>query len=203
MGGGTVGTRKAQGLLACEAQVVVIGSTLSPSLEKLRQRNLIDHIEAEYKKTHLEGAFMVVGATDSRAINEQIFSDARSLGILVNIADAPELCDFIVPATVRRGDLLLAVSTGGASPALARKLRSELGDLIGPEYGDLLSLLAEVRKERLSGDFTAEENKQFFSELVESDILRHVREGNTKSIQAQLLRISAPKKQAPGHEEQD
>ena len=190
-GGGEVGARKATTLLDCGARVTVIGRTLLPSLEMLRREDRISHVKADYESAHLEGAFLVIGATDSHTVNERIFADARLRGILVNIADAPQLCDFILPAVVRRGDLLLTVSTGGQSPALASKLRKELESSYGSEYADLLEIMGKLRQQRLSCGFTPEENKRFFTALVESDILRHIGEGNEKGVAACLGEIAA------------
>ncbi len=98
----------------------------------------IVHRETDYEEALIRGAFLVIGATDSDAVNGRIAMDARALGIPVNIVDDPARCDFILPSVVERGDLAIAVSTGGKSPALAKKLRTELEDAYGPEYAILL-----------------------------------------------------------------
>jgi precorrin-2 dehydrogenase/sirohydrochlorin ferrochelatase len=196
VGGGEVGARKAASLLACDAQVTVIDRVLSPSLEIMKQEGRVSHVEADYEAAHLGGVFLVIGATNSEVVNQRISADARLRGILVNIADAPSQCDFILPAVVRRGELLIAVSTGGQSPALAKKLRQELESSYGPEYAELLEIMGKLRQQHLAGGFTPEANKRFFTALVESDILRHIGEGNEKGVAACLRKIAALDKES-------
>lgn len=178
VGGGEVGARKVKGLLECGASVSVVGRELNPYLEEIREAGKIEHLCEDYRAGHLRGAFLVIGATDSEDINRKIYEDALSLGIMVNIADDPGRCDFILPAVARQGDLAVAVSTGGKSPALARKLRDEFESSLGPEYGTLARLLGELRKKVLASCSDPADNKRKFEALIESDILRHIREKN-------------------------
>jgi precorrin-2 dehydrogenase/sirohydrochlorin ferrochelatase len=142
VGGGEVGQRKAERLLECGARVTVVGRELTPGLEGLVREGRIGHIAADYAEDHLEGAFLVIGATDDRAVNDRIFRDARRRRVLANIVDAPGRCDFILPALCRQGELVITVATGGRSPALAKKLRQELEERYGPEYETLLKIMA-------------------------------------------------------------
>lgn len=190
VGGGEVGARKAEGLLICGAKVTVISPNLSPLLVALKRQGGISHIAADYDAAYLEGAFLVMGATDSEAVNDRIAKDARARGILVNIADDPQRCDFMLPAVVRRGDLLAAVSTGGKSPALAKKLKKDLLALFGPEYAVLLDIMGDLRRQRLARPIPAAENKEIFTALIESDILRHIREGDKKALRECLRQIA-------------
>ncbi|MCK4535292.1 MAG: hypothetical protein KAT81_07125, partial [Syntrophobacterales bacterium] len=107
---------------------------------------------------------------------ERIYRDSRSRGILVNIVDEPARCNFIVPAIFRRKDLLIAVSTGGKSPALARKLREKMEEKYGPEYGILLDIMGNLRRKIIARGGTSAENKRIFESVLDSDILRHIRE---------------------------
>jgi precorrin-2 dehydrogenase/sirohydrochlorin ferrochelatase len=192
VGGGEVGARKAEGLVACGARVVVLGRKLAFPLEKMKQEGRIDHIEVDYAASYLRGAFLVIGATDSAEVNEKIAADARAQGILVNIADDPLRCDFILPAVVRRGDLVISVSTGGKSPALAGKLKVELDAFFGQEYATLLDILGSVREKQLDRGCPAEENKRIFTALVNSAILDHIRAGSREGVQACLRNAGAP-----------
>lgn len=195
MGGGEVGARKAENLVGCDARVVVVSRELAPALKKMKQSGRIHHIETDYDAAHLRGAFLVIGATDSAEVNEKIAGDARTLGILVNIADDPGQCDFILPAVVRQGDLLIAISTGGKSPALAKKLRAELETCFGQEYAKLIDIMGKIREERMSRGCPAEENKRIFAALVNSDILDRLRAGTPDSIQDCLRDVLAMEKE--------
>ncbi len=180
IGGGEVGERKAQRLLECGARVSVVGRELTPVLAGLAQEGRIDHIQGDYEKGLLEGAFLVIGATDDRAVNERIFRDARKRGVLANIVDDPKRCDFILPALYRQGDLVITVATGGKSPALAKKLRKELEERYGPEYETLLKIMGTLRGEIIDRGESPDENRKVFEDLVESDILEQIRKGKWK-----------------------
>lgn len=200
VGGGEVGARKAEGLIVCGARVVVLSRVLAPSLEKMKQEGRIDHVETDYEASYLSGAFMVIGATDSAEVNKKIAADARALGIMVNVADDPLRCDFILPAVVRQGDLLIAVSTGGKSPALAKKLRAELDASFGQEYATLLDIMGKMREERMARGCPAEENKRIFTALVNSDILYHIRAGNPDGVSDCLRDVVAMEMELTGFE---
>lgn len=146
-GGGTVALRKVGLLLDHGAQVEVISPQLCAGISKLDADGAVKVISREYESGDLAGAFVVIAATDDRSTNERISEEARERGILVNVVDVPKLCDFIVPSYLRRGDLTVAVSTNGKSPALARKIRSEMEKDFGKEYADLVSLVEEIRSE--------------------------------------------------------
>ena len=166
VGGGAVGERKVLDLLEAGARVTVVSRTLTPALAKLAAQGEIVYLAGDFAPEQVETMALVMGATDDEQVNARVSTAARSRGIWVNIADAPELCTFIVPAQVRRGELTLAISTGGASPALARKLREELEGRFGPEYGPYLTLLKKVREHLLSARRGHGENPQLFLRLV-------------------------------------
>jgi siroheme synthase-like protein len=149
VGGGTVAERKVEGLLAAGAQVTVISPELTPALATLKKEGRLHHVARPYREGDLEGYEVAVAATDDRAANAEVAADGRSASgrIWVNAVDDPPNCDFILPSVIRRGDIVIAASTGGASPALARRLREELEAFLSEDYGPLSELLQEVRQE--------------------------------------------------------
>jgi len=190
VGGGEVGQRKAERLLECGARVTVVGRELTPELEGLVREGRIGHIAADYSEVHLEGAFLVIGATDDRAVNDRIFRDARQRRVLANIVDDPGRCDFILPALCRQGELVITVATGGKSPALAKKLRKELEERYGPEYETLLKIMGEVRGRIIDRGEGADENRKIFEALVDSDILERIRKGHWRKVEEAVKRLT-------------
>ncbi|MDO9515520.1 MAG: bifunctional precorrin-2 dehydrogenase/sirohydrochlorin ferrochelatase [Syntrophales bacterium] len=182
VGGGEVAERKALGLLECGAKVVLVARDLTPALLAMKDARKIAQVSDDYKEEYLEGAFLVIGATDREDVNEKVSQDARDRGILVNIVDVPARCNFIVPSVFRRGDLLVAVSTGGKSPALARRLREEIEERYGPEYGTLLEIMGVLRGRVIARGAPSAENRVLFEAVLDSDILRHIREGNGERV---------------------
>jgi siroheme synthase-like protein len=145
IGGGQVAFRKIRTLLDCGASVTVISPVLHPDLSELANKKSIQVIRRSYKSRDLKGAFIVIAATGTKETNRKVAKEAGRVGALVNVVDDPEPSDFIVPSLLRRGDLAIAISTGGMSPALARKIRTRLEDSFGEEYALLVSLVEEVR----------------------------------------------------------
>jgi precorrin-2 dehydrogenase/sirohydrochlorin ferrochelatase len=128
---------------------------------------LVDRVPAsKYKRRVLKGAFVVVAATPDRALNERIFRDAERRGMLCNVADVPELCNFILPAVHREGSIAVAVSTGGASPALAKRLRSMIAAIVRPEHAELAEELRAMRPEVKARFTSYEERREYFEEIV-------------------------------------
>jgi precorrin-2 dehydrogenase/sirohydrochlorin ferrochelatase len=166
IGGGAVGERKVRDLMAAGAQVTVVSRLLTPGLTEMAAQGKIQAIQGDFSPKHLDGMFLVVGATDDQEVNREVSATAQARGLLVNIVDAPDLCTFIVPAQVRRGPLTIAISTGGASPALARKVREELEELFGPDYGRYLRVLQAVRDRVLARRRGHPENLRLFQGLV-------------------------------------
>jgi siroheme synthase-like protein len=147
IGGGKVALRKIKTLLECGADITVISPALDPELTELVEAKGIDHISREYEPEDIKDAFMTIAATDVTETHLKIAEEARNQRTLVNISDSPEQSDFIVPSFFRRGDLILAVSTSGRSPALAKKIRTRLEQVFGEEYGLLLSMIKDIREE--------------------------------------------------------
>ena len=131
---------------------------------------------------NLHGAFVACAATADATVQHQVATDARSAGVLLNVVDRPHLCDFIMPAVVERGDLVIATSTGGASPALARRIRQELEDTFGPEYAFVVQLLRRLRDQLAQRSYSSVERQRVFSELVHSPLLEYVRQRQATAV---------------------
>lgn len=147
VGGGEVALRKVQALLEHDANVEVVSPVLCPELSRMAREGTIQALERDYKPEDLQDALIAIAATDDAKANESVAAEARRRGILVNVVDDPQHSDFIAPSYFRRGDVTIAVSTSGRSPALARKIRSELEKQFGTEYARLALLAGEVRHE--------------------------------------------------------
>ena len=145
IGGGVVALRKVRALLDCGAKVTVVSPTLHPDLAQLAEAGRISPIRREFRPGDLAGAIVAIAATDERVINQKVSDEARDRGVLVNVVDSSEQSDFIIPSFFRRGDLTIAVSTAGMSPALARKIRTRLEGLLGEELALVLSIIWDVR----------------------------------------------------------
>ena len=145
IGGGHVAQRKVVTLLECGAHVLVIAPELTEKLDQLQKANIIEAHRRDYQAGDLAGAWLVIAATDDEQVNRQIFAEAGRLHIFCNVVDVPELCTFQVPAVLTRGDLQIAVSTSGASPALARNIRDQLGEKFGLHYETFLAALKDLR----------------------------------------------------------
>ncbi len=185
VGGGKVGSRKALGLARANAQVRVVSLEFTPELEKSPDPRIrLD--KRKFNLSDLDGVSLVFAATDSRELNSRVREAARKKNILCNIADGKDKGDFILPSTVRQGDLVLAVSTCGASPALAKKLRRELSAQFGPEYGVMLTLMANVRKKMLDQGHDPAGHKIIFTTLVEADLPAMIAAGKILSVNAVL-----------------
>jgi precorrin-2 dehydrogenase/sirohydrochlorin ferrochelatase len=187
VGGGKVAERKIKRLLACGARVEVVGKILTPALAALKENGRIVHHGTDYEEALIRGAFLVIGATDNNEVNGRISGDARALEILVNIVDEPARCDFILPSVVERGALSIAVSTGGKSPALAKKLRMELDALYGPEYAILLDIMGKLREQMIAGGRSSAENRGRFEAVVTSEILDYIRAERWKEVKALIM----------------
>lgn len=192
VGGGRVGTRKVKTLLECGARVTVISPRVTSELETLAGQHRIEWLTREYRRSDLERAFLVIGATDDPDLNRKIHRDAEAARRLCNIADSPELCNFIVPAVIRRGDLLIAVSTAGKSPALAKHLRRRLERRFGPEYGLFLDLMGAVRKRLLARGHDPETHKRLFEQLIEEGLLETIRSHDIPGTDVLLSRVLGP-----------
>lgn len=191
IGGGAVAVRKVAGLLAAGAAVTVISPALTPELEQRAAAGEVAVQRRPYQPGDLEGAFLVIAATDDPSVNHAVWGEASGRGCLVNVVDDPAHSNFIVPAIVRREEITLAIQTGGASPALARRLRERLAGVIGPEYGVLAGLLTELRPELLARFPPGEPRLAAALRLVDSDALEVIRREGTDAARGRLLELLA------------
>lgn len=166
VGAGKVGEPKIGGLLDTGARVRVIALDASPAVREWAREGRIELELRPFAAQDLEGAFLSVVATSSRALNERIYQEARRRGVLCNVVDVPDLCDFFYPAVVRRGDLQIAVSTAGQSPSLAQKIRQQLEKQYGPGYAEWVAELGATRKLILATDLDKERKLELLHSLA-------------------------------------
>ncbi|MDP3013202.1 MAG: bifunctional precorrin-2 dehydrogenase/sirohydrochlorin ferrochelatase, partial [Candidatus Subteraquimicrobiales bacterium] len=162
-------------LIDCESRVVVISPKLTAGLERLRNLGKIFHINRKYRFGDLEGAFVVICATDDQRVNLKAYKEAIGRGILVNVVDDPDLCNFILPSTVKRGDLTIAISTSGSCPALAKKIREDLEEIFGSEYAEYVNLLRRLREKLIEDVPDTEKRNLILKKLICSDILELIK----------------------------
>ena len=197
VGGGHVAERKVGVLLEHDASVIVVSPDLTPALRNLARTGAFLLLEREYRKGDLEGAFVAIAATGDGAVNADVSAEARERGVPVNVVDGPDQSDFIVPSVVRRGDIAVAISTGGRSPALARKLRTVLEGTLAPEYAAVLDIVSDVRRELASRGVTVDAD-MWQSCLDVDALLAMISEGRQDRARQALLErlLSAPSLEA-------
>ena len=169
VGAGSVGVEKAEGLLAARASVTVVAPEGSPAMERLAAEGAITWRKRRYQASDLDGTFLVIAATSDTPTNTAVHANAEERGSLVNVADVPHLCNFILPAVVREGPIAIAVSTNGASPALAQRMKREAAATFDGSYAALASLLEEVRPWAKETLLTYQDRKAFFDDIVNGD----------------------------------
>ena len=189
VGGGAVGTRKVETLLACGAQVTVVSPVATEPLRGLAAEGAISLTLRDYASEDLAEMFLVIGATDDEALNRRISADAERRQILCNIADRPDVCNFILPSILQRGDLTITVSTSGKSPAFAKKLRRTLAAQYGEEYAAFLDLMGAIRQRLLAQAHAPEAHKPLFEALIDSDLPALIRANQRDAINALLEKV--------------
>ncbi|MBV5317095.1 MAG: bifunctional precorrin-2 dehydrogenase/sirohydrochlorin ferrochelatase [Desulfobulbaceae bacterium] len=190
VGGGVVAERKVQGILSGSGSVRVVSPVVTPTLRTLADQGVIEWREQLYRAIDLDGAFLVFAATNIPEVQQAVLREARALGLLVNIADDPQACDFYVPASFRRGDMTLCVATNGKSPAVAAMVRRRLERDFGEEYAQLTSLMALLRDRILietAGNH--EEKKILFQKILHDDIVDWLRDHRWDKIQQHLQEV--------------
>ncbi len=185
VGGGEIGLGKVEGLLACDATVTLIAPEAGAALQALAEEGSLDWKAREYGGSDdLEGAFLVIAATDDTELNIRIYEDAERRAMLVNVVDVPPLCNFILPAIVRMGPLAIAISTAGASPALAKRMAREVSAQFGEPYAELALMLNAVRGWAKATLPTYQDRKVFFEGIVggEPDPIELLRAGEARAV---------------------
>ena len=195
VGGGDVGLEKVEGLLACDGRVVLIAPDAVGELEALASEGSIEWVRREYRPGDLEATFIAIAATDDTDVNIRVYEDAERRAMLVNVVDVPPLCNFILPAIVRTGPLAIAISTAGASPALAKRIKREIAEAYGEPYAQLAVLLNEARGWAKATLPTYQDRKEFFEGIVngEPDPVELIREDRESEL---LALIAAAKERA-------
>jgi precorrin-2 dehydrogenase/sirohydrochlorin ferrochelatase len=192
IGGGEVALRKVQGLLAAGAAVRVVSPEVEPELAVLASDGRIDWLRKTYAPDDLCQALLVFAATDDRAAQEHICRQAVRAGQLVNVADDPACCNFQVPAWLRRGDLTIAIATGGKSPAVAAMIKARLEPEFGPEYEVLLNLMALVRRQVAGGGYSQAQRKNIYKKILHDDIVEWIRSERVDALRAHLQSVLGP-----------
>ncbi len=177
VGAGKIAAAKATGLLRGEARVVVIGPRATRWIESQARQKKLRWLRRDFAAADVAGAFLVVAATDSAATNEAVFRACRKQGVLCNVVDDPQHCDFFYPAVMRRGSLQIAISTAGRSPALARRLRIEMEQQFGPEYVAWVEHVGEMRKQILRRHVAGDERRKLMDEIASPESLARFLQG--------------------------
>ena len=186
VGGGAVAKRKVEGFLEAKALVRLVSPRALPELAALAQEKRIEWLAREYETLDLEGCWLVAAATDQEDVNRRVAAEAEEAGVWVNVADSPDLCGFIVPAHFRRGELLVSVSTGGASPLLAASIKNDLARRFGPAWGEYCALLAALRERVLDRSEASAANKKIFQAALEADLLTPLENNDREELNARL-----------------
>lgn len=181
--------RKVQGLLAAEATVRVVSPEVDDRLAALAHGGRIEWRRNTYAEGDLRDAFLVFAATDDRRAQEQICVHAAAEGRLVNVVDDPGCCNFFVPSSFRRGDLAIAVSTSGKSPAVAALVRQKLERSFGPEYAVLLEIMALVRQRLSAGKDSQAVRKKIYKKILHDDILDWIKTGRMDKVRSHLENV--------------
>ncbi len=186
VGGGDVAARKAGLLLKAQAQICVVAPDISPSMQALLSDQRMTWIQAAFAPAHLDGQTLVIAATDDQSLNRFVYQQARAQRILVNVADCPELCDFILPSILDRSPLLITVSSSGHSPVLARQLRAKLETLIPPAYSRLAELLGRYRESVKSRFRSIQSRRRFWEKVLHGKVAEHILAGREAQGEAEL-----------------
>jgi precorrin-2 dehydrogenase len=193
IGGGAVAERKTLSLLEAGADVAVVSPSLNAKLHELSLSGKITHIKRNFEEQDLSGRSLVIAATDSPEVNSHAAQACRKKHLLVNVASPPEESTFIVPSTLERGELLIAVSTSGASPALAKKIRQELEERYGPEYAVFIEKLSSIRA-RLREEVSDEKSRRrILQAIVDSDAIELIRRGQSHEAEVRMMELAGLK----------
>lgn len=182
-------SRKVSSLLTCGGMVRVVSPEICRKLRTMAEDGKIQWIKRGYIEGDLAEAFLVIAATNNREVQRLVIREAQERNILINIVDDPRSSTFHVPATVRRGEFLLAISTGGGSPAFSAQVRREIEGRYGSEYGEFVALLSIIRQRVISKGGSQRSHKKVFEKLLQSNILALVKEQDWSAVQDELTRV--------------
>jgi precorrin-2 dehydrogenase/sirohydrochlorin ferrochelatase len=189
VGGGPVAFRKARMLMDCGAEVTVVSKDFCAEFQQFNEMSSISLVQRQYFSSDLDEKLLVIGATDDSELNRRISADAEKKNMLCNIADVPDICNFILPSVIRRGDLVISVSTSGKSPAFAKHLRKELETNFGDEYARFLDLMGAIRKKLLQIEHAPEAHKPIFERLIQSGLLSMIKNNQKEAINGLLADV--------------
>src|SRR5689334_10951514 len=198
VGGGDVGLEKVEGLLACEATVHVIAPEACTAVRELAAAGDVEWTERRFRAGDLEGHFLAIAATADTDTNIAVFDEAERRSMLCNVVDVPPLCSFILPAIVRTGPIAIAISTAGASPALAKRMKREIAELYGPEHAELAAILNDARGWAKATLPTFADRRDFFDAIVngDPDPIELLRDGNRAGVEQLVVERQAAAEQA-------
>jgi precorrin-2 dehydrogenase/sirohydrochlorin ferrochelatase len=197
IGGGVVATRKVNALLACNGRIRLISPEISCELKQFADTSAIEWLPRSYQSGDLQGASLAFALTNRPQVQEQIASEAKAQGIPINIGDNPSASTFHTPATIRRGELLITIATGGSSPVLASDIRQELELRYGPEYTILVELLAEIRRLTLGQGVSPEEHKALVTRILRTNILALLKNKEWQLLHETLFALLPPEISVP------
>jgi precorrin-2 dehydrogenase/sirohydrochlorin ferrochelatase len=191
VGGGAVAARKAASLLECGAKVRLVAPKVCETVADMEREGAIERIAGLFRPEHMNGSALAIGSTDDNEVNRLVFDEAVKRNIPVNIVDQPALCSFIVPSVVQRGDLVIAISTSGKSPAVAKRARMTLEKTFGDEWAVYLEMMGEARELLLSSEPDNATRERKFNRLADSPMLEKIKTGDltgARAVMEQILR---------------
>jgi len=189
VGGGQVAGRKTSSLVKAGASVRIVSPEISEDIKTLVKTGKVEWIKEKFEPRRLDGAFLVIAATDNEQVNQTVCNEAIARSILVNVVDRPDLCTFIVPSVTRRGDLIVAVSTSGKSPAVAKMLRKKLESEFGEEWAVFLNIMGEARSRTINSVEDKKQREKIFNRLAGSDMLERIKRGDIKGARSLVEEI--------------
>ncbi|MDH5637540.1 MAG: bifunctional precorrin-2 dehydrogenase/sirohydrochlorin ferrochelatase [Nitrospinota bacterium] len=189
VGGGEVAARKIAGLRAADAAVAVVAPKLCPAAMEQVEKGDAQWVEGTFTPQALDGATLVIASTDNSDVNREVAQEAKARNIPVNVVDQPELCGFYVPSVVRRGDLVIAISTSGNSPAIAKRVRKKLENEFGPEWAPYLEIMGQARQRVLGLFDDQKKREEMFNTLAESDIFELAQKGDMQEAHKRVEEI--------------
>ncbi len=182
VGGGRVAERKVESLLRCGARVFIVSRELTSGLKRLLHEGRLTFVGKDFSPEALDNKLLVIVGTDDMEFNTHVARLAKQKGIMVNVVDYPSECDFILPSVIRRGDLVIAISTSGKSPAFSKAMRKRLESLYGREYGIFLDIIAALRSLLIRIGASEEKKDKIFKKLWNSDMIDKIRKDDVEGI---------------------